>query len=253
MYDKVLFSLMALSIGISSTVSIFVRDELQSLSENIFVLFVLLFYIIFYIRTSHKRDLFLYSTRLGLSLYFLYAYISFTMGRKFHQVYTLDLITVIPIFIFTIESFKLVSACTFPSNVIPNPKLFGYHLVVTSALVALSWLSMLIPFSITGDYPDVVNEYKEAAVATFFKDVAIVCPLVIYVGVGLVTGRTWSFVYAISTYVFLIPLTMLVLIITFVQYTEGWDMPLAPVIGSVLVPLISCGFAWKYFVNFRKN
>lgn len=74
--------------------------------------------------------------------------------------------------------------------------LYGGVLIVIAVAVAALWLGDLLPPTLAGETPTLIEEIGETATVSHFIDLSVVVPALALAGFWLYRGRTWGYVFA---------------------------------------------------------
>lgn len=124
----------------------------------------------------------------------------------------------------------------------------GWLALVAFGLAAL-WLSDLVPATITGTPPIIVEELGQAALHTHVLDLAIVVPSLLIAAVWLWQRRPWGYVAAGVLLVMAAILAPGLTAITVVDLQSDIVTISAPLlVGTIVPPTVSIAFAAKYLL-----
>lgn len=127
-------------------------------------------------------------------------------------------------------------------------RVFAGVLVVTTVGLAALWLSDILPASISGTTPGIIQAFGPQGMFTAVVDLGLVVPAFAITASGLVNDRPWAFVTAGVLLVFgglLAPGLIAVLVVDLQQ-----DVAMTPgmIAGTVLPPVLVGVFAIRYLL-----
>ena len=133
-------------------------------------------------------------------------------------------------------------------------RLYGGFLWIISVGLAFLWLSELVPATLSGVPPLLVQEIGPQALATHFIDLSTVVPAMAIAGTWLFQHRPWGYVFGGAGLVFgalLAPtLTGMMLVILL---GDAITVPTVAVVFTALPALIAAGLAIKFVLSISKD
>lgn len=210
---------------------------IQGIAQDYITLFVgvpLLIISLFFFRRNSLRGLFVLS---GTLLYFFLTYLFYTAMAMYNEMflaYVVLLGTSFYTFILTLFSLDLDKIITsIKSNTIY--KTAGVFLIINAALIALLWLSVIVPPLMDGSlFPKEVQHYTTLIVQGF--DLGIFLPAAFITGYLAIRKNRFGLLFAPIYLIFLsILMTALVSKIIFMAYAGANVIPVV-----FIMPLIVC-------------
>jgi hypothetical protein len=128
-----------------------------------------------------------------------------------------------------------------------SERLYGAFLLVIAAGLAVLWLAELVPATLTGEPPLLVEEQGPMALVSHFVDLSVVVPALTVVAVGLLRRRTWGYALAGVGVVFgaLVAPTITGMTVA-ILLSGGLTVPPVAVVFTVLPALLVAALAVAY-------
>ena len=188
---------------------------------------------------------------LGALAYMTYLWASVTVQTAFNQFY-LGYVVLLGLSVFTLVGGVLdtdadVLAARLTGRL--SRSLFAGWLALVAVGLAALWLSSLVPATLTGTAPPVVEELGESALHTYVLDLAIVVPSLAVAAVWLQRGHAWGYVTAGVLLVMAAILAPGLTAITVVD-VQSDAVTITPLllVGTILPPMVSIAFAARYLL-----
>ncbi|KTG28378.1 hypothetical protein [Haloferax profundi] len=102
-----------------------------------------------------------------------------------------------------------------------SERVYGVFLLVIALGLAFLWLSEIIPATLSGTPPLLVEEVGPQATISHFLDLSVVVPALVVSGIWLWQGRQWGYTLAGVSLVFGAVLAPTLTLATFLLFTEG--------------------------------
>lgn len=132
--------------------------------------------------------------------------------------------------------------------------LYAGFLALVAAGLALLWLSELVPATVAGTAPPVLEELGSGAAHTYVLDLGVVVPALAIAAVRLHQDRPWGYVFAGVLLVMAAILAPSLAAITVIDVMGDYVAVSLPVIvGTILPPVVAAGFAVNYLLVLGKN
>ena len=124
---------------------------------------------------------------------------------------------------------------------------YAAFLLVIAAGLAVLWLAELVPATLTGDPPLLVEEQGPMALVSHFVDLSVVVPALTVVGVWLWRRRTWGYALAGVSLVFggLIAPTITATTVA-ILLTGGQTVPVVATVFTVVPAVVAAVLAVLY-------
>ena len=126
---------------------------------------------------------------------------------------------------------------------------YAGFLAFVAAALALLWLSEIVPATLSGTTPAVVEQLGERSAHTYVLDLGVVVPSLAVAAAWLRRGRPWGYVAAGVLLVMAALLAPVLTALTVVDATGGAVTVTGPLlVGTVLPPAVGAAFALKYLL-----
>lgn len=154
----------------------------------------------------------------------------------------------------TLSGFTLVSGLL---TVDPSPvsraldghirhRMYSAVLAVIAVGLAFLWLSDIVPATLSGTTPAVVQDFGEKGLATLVIDLGLLVPALGVAAAWLWQRRPWGYVTAGVLLVFGALLGPSLTAITIIDIQNGVPLTTGMIVGTVVPPLIAAAFAITY-------
>lgn len=132
---------------------------------------------------------------------------------------------------------------------LPRSLYSGFLAFVAVGLASL-WLSEIIPATLSGTAPLVIEELGPQAVHTYILDLGVVVPALSITAIWLWQDRTWGYVFTGVLLVMAALLAPTLTAITIIDVLGDYVTVSIPlIIGTILPPVVAAGFAIKYLLT----
>lgn len=133
-------------------------------------------------------------------------------------------------------------------------RLYAGFLALVAVGLAFLWLSEILPATLAGTAPLVLEELGPQAAHTYLLDLGVVVPALAITAVSLRRNRTWSYVF---TGVLLVMAAILAPVLTAATVLDvlGDYVTVSPpmIVGTILPPVVAAGFAVNYLLVLGGN
>jgi hypothetical protein len=127
--------------------------------------------------------------------------------------------------------------------------LYEGFLALVAVGLALLWLSELVPATLAGTAPSVLEELGPGAAHTYVIDLGVIVPALAITAVLLHRDRPWGYVLAGVLLVMAAILAPSLAAITVVDVTGDYvAVPVPVIVGTILPPVVAAGFAIRYLL-----
>ncbi|MFP9190517.1 hypothetical protein [Natronosalvus vescus] len=128
-----------------------------------------------------------------------------------------------------------------------SERLYGGFLLVIALGLAVLWLAELVPATLTGTPPLLVEEMGPQALVSHFLDLAVVVPGLLVGAVWLIQGRSWGYVFAGVGLVFGALLAPTIAAMTVVLVLEDdVTVPFVALVFTMVPILLAAALAIRY-------
>ena len=135
-----------------------------------------------------------------------------------------------------------------------SERVYGVFLWLIAASLAFLWLSELVPATVSGTPPLLVDEVGPQALASHFIDLSVVVPALAIAGYWLFQRRPWGYVFAGVGLVFGALLAPTLTGMTTVILLAGdITVPLVAVVFTAIPALIAAALAVTYLLSLSRN
>lgn len=182
----------------------------------------------------------------GTLLYFLYAYIVYSLAVHFNDlflVYVAALGLTSYALVFSIDRLRSYDAA-FPGS--PVRKLAGYTLTAIGALFALLWLSEVVPAAIDREVPQSVLDAGLWVNPIHVIDLAVVLPAFVTTGYMTVRGDRSAMFFVGPWLVFSALMGASIVAAMILMTVEGFDNTFPPMVMVSVIVIASFYAAWRY-------
>ena len=182
----------------------------------------------------------------GTLLYFLYAYIVYSLAVHFNDlflVYVAVLGTTTYALVFTVDPLRSYNV-EFPGS--PVRKLAGYTLAAIGVLFALLWLSEVVPAAISREVPQSVLDAGLWVNPIHVIDLAVVLPAFVITGSMTVRGDRSGLFFVGPWLVFSALMGASIVAAMILMSVEGFSNVLPPMVMVSAVVLVSLYAAGRY-------
>lgn len=186
---------------------------------------------------------------LGALAFMTYIWASIGLQAAFNQFF----LGYVALFALSLFTFVGGVVTTDPETVAPalvgrlSERLYAGFLAFVALGLAFLWLSEVVPATITGTTPLLVEEVGPQAMASHFLDLSVVVPALLVASVWLWQGRPWGYVLAGVGVVFGAILAPTLTLATVLLLVAGdVSVPLVAVVFTILPALVAAALA----VNF---
>lgn len=135
-----------------------------------------------------------------------------------------------------------------------SSRLYAGFLALVAVGLAFLWLSEIVPATLAGTAPLILEELGPQAAHTYLLDLGVVVPALAITAVRLRQERTWSYVF---TGVLLVMATILAPVLTAATVIDvlGDYVTVSPpmIVGTILPPVVAAGFAVNYLLVLGGN
>lgn len=129
---------------------------------------------------------------------------------------------------------------------------YGGFLGLVAVGLAALWLADIVPATVAGTRPLLLDELGEQATHTYVLDLGVVVPSLAITAVWIQRSRPWGYLFAGVLLVMAALLAPSLTAITVVDATGGFVTLTTPLIaGTIVPPLVAAMFAAKYLLALR--
>lgn len=198
-----------------------------------------------YIRRGSHRGRLIW---LGTLAYMAYMWIHYALIVAYNDFF-LGYIALVGLSVFTLVSGVISTDAEEFSRAIPegfSERLYGGFLTVAAVGLALMWLADIVPARLAGELPSGIVQLGSEAAFTYVLDLSILVPCLAISGIWLLRHRPWGYVTAGTMLVFTALFAPTLTAITVVDLTEGVEISLPILVGTIVPPLIGVAFGTGY-------
>ena len=135
---------------------------------------------------------------LGALAYMAYMWVSTGLAAPFNEFF-LGYVVLFSLSLFTLVGGLVTTDAEAVSRELEGSvsrTLYGGALVLIALALAALWLGDLLPPTLAGETPTLIEEIGETATVSHFIDLSVVVPALALAGLWLYRGRTWGYVVA---------------------------------------------------------
>lgn len=194
-----------------------------------------------------------YVVWLGVTGYLLYTYASYAFMTAFNELY-LVYTTLLWLTLYTfIGGMNHLDATELKRTIgATSRRLYiGFHLLL-SALVAILWLSEILPATLAGTVPPSIAEAGLPTSVIYSLDLGIIVPAFLLTAYWLWKGQPWGYAFTAILLVKIATLGGAVLAMAAYMIQDGQDVPLPQIVIFGLLTLISVLLMVRFLLSINK-
>jgi hypothetical protein len=173
----------------------------------------------------------------GTLFYFLYVYADLTFMMSYNQLF-LAYVAIYSLSLFALAAVLLtLDIKRIKESLAGAPvKVTAYFMIFMGALVALMWLSFIIPPLMSGQRPALLEDYTTLVVQAL--DLGIVVPLSILTGMLLLKGNAWG--YALASIVLIKVTTIGIAVLSMALFMVLSGVEVNAIQNLIFVAMVAC-------------
>lgn len=127
-----------------------------------------------------------------------------------------------------------------------SARIYGGFLAVAAIGLGVMWLFEIVPAMLADELPPAIVQLGPEAAHTYVIDLGLLVPSLAIAAVWILQRRPWGYVFTGVLLVFAALIAPTLTAITTVDLTEGIEVSLLVLIGTIVPPLIGLVFAGTY-------